>query len=274
MHASTRFKELGYQYQPIDMAVAVQAAVTVFQELLSAVPSVLPYVAEPSAVLLFAGLRAISPYHRLGEEVSRRDQKKFEAVLSRHGMYTWTNNTAYEEDSSNTFSLVNSTIFDAIPEHYRFCQSTWKSPISYSSTLSGIEWMYVIEHALAQQSASGILPKEWLSDWWAPQNLLFGMLLGYPGEAISASLWRAANVQLGQEEAPAIEILVANGEPYFGAHVSFDVSPELVSSPSIKYIKQLWSEVVAGVYQAMPLHTLLLNEDFARSYRMLEHDNQ
>lgn len=270
MVQSLEFQELGYNQPSISIAKAAEAAVTVIKDLLAITPSVLPYIMEPSAILLFAGLRAQSPYHVLGDEVSEELKENLDAVLTKHGICRWSDDTAYDNSKSGVFSLVNTVALDDIPNHYGFAKDIWKSPVVSPTVPQICEWVLVMERALVGLMESDTLPEEWLRDWWTPHNLRFGMLLGYPGVAISSNLWAESHFRFNGAEDAVTEIIVAEDGQYFGTRVSFYITTDAADNPSAKNVKHIWNEVIKQVYAVMPLNQLLLNKDFEKGYRHLE----
>ncbi len=150
--------------------------------------------------MLFANLRAQSPYHVLGDEVSDELKSKLDAVLAKHDICRWSDGTVYDKPESGVFSLVNSAVLREIPNHYGFAKDMWVTPVTSPTVPQVCEWVLVVERIFARRMDAGTLPKEWLRDWWAPHNLRFGMLLGYPGVAISSNLWAESRYHLSDAE--------------------------------------------------------------------------
>jgi hypothetical protein len=186
------FKELGYQHGSANVSEAVQRAVVVIDDIFHVVPGALPFVMDPSAVLLFSGMRAESPYHMFGDIINEKQVNRFEEVIARHSIYRFTETLSQESayPGGEAFSLNNLNTLNALPEKYVCIRNFWEPLSTNPSFRCGfIGWTFALERALARSMESGELPVAWLNDWWAPHNLRFGMLLGYPGEAISSSLW-------------------------------------------------------------------------------------
>lgn len=268
------FQELDYEQPTVNIPEAAERAIDIIKSVLRDIPSALPYIMEPSAVVFFAGLRAESPYHSLGDGIGEEDKRILDAVLAKHNIYRFTEvmpaDSAYPGDE--VFSLVNTSILNMIPRQYGFVKDAWTPlkldiPFKYAY----IEWAFVTERTLARLMDTGRLPKDWLKEWWAPHNLRFGMLLGYPGEAISSSLWDEAHHRAGENEDHTMtEIIIADGKPYFGSRVGFDVSTDAANHPSVKNIEHTWKQVIDRVYEAVPLTEIMHNEKFAESYRQLK----
>lgn len=265
-----RFQELEYTQPSISIQQASERAIRVIKDLLEVAPSALPYIMEPSAILVFANLRTQSPYHILGDEVTGDIKAKLDAVLLKHTISRWEDDTRYDDPKTGIFSLVNSTVFNQIPNHYGFAKSIWKCPVQSPNIAQICEWVLVMERSFAGLMESDSLPREWLRDWWAPHNLRFGMLLGYPGVAISSALWAASRAHLTNSEFDETEVLIAAQGTYFGTQVAFYLHPKAKDDPSVKGITHVWSEVIRIVYDRLPLSELLKNSEFASGYHHLE----
>jgi hypothetical protein len=113
--------------------------------------------------------------------------------------------------------------------------------------------------------SKGILPEEWTVDHWAPHNLRFGMLLGYPGQAISSICWTEAT----QEEDGKHQTITASMPfqgLFCGAYVSYDYVPELKFNPIIQQHQAQWSNVLRSVYKVFPRSRLLGMSEFSEEY--------
>jgi len=268
------FQELRYKQPPIKILEAVEKAVLIIKDIYSTVPAALPFILEPSALLLFANLRAESPYHLLDGALDNKQVNELDAVLAKHDIYRFTEELPAESayPGEEIFSLVSLTALNAIPAQFQCMQKIWKPlnltvPFQYAY----IEWVFIIERSLAKLMEDGILPTDWLKDWWAPHNIRFGMLLGYPGEAISSALWAEARKRSGTDTSNAMtELVVATDKQYFGARVGFYVDQSLASSQSIVDTEDAWKKVITQIYEDIPFTELMSNKDFASSYRKLK----
>jgi|GEM_PF-1265916 len=268
------FQELHYNEPSVSSSDAAKKATPVIKDIFNTVPAALPFILEPSALLLFANLRAESPYHVVGTALDDDQLDKLDAVLAKHDIYRFTETLPAESANpgEEIFSLINPTMLNAIPNQYECVKDIWvpispEAPFRYAY----IEWLLVVERSLAKLMDEGKLPSDWLKDWWAPHNVRFGMQLGYPGEAISSSLWAEAHEREGNRRPDSIEeVIAAEDARYFGARVGFYVAPEVAKKSSVAHTVQLWKEVIAEIYKTFPLAELLSNEEFARSYHKLK----
>jgi len=263
-----RFTELGYRLPAETPEQYAEQAVTILKDLGESAPLTAAYAMEPSAVLALAGLRGMSPYHRFAPTITADQKRAFDDTLHAHNIYRMSDPTDIH------FSLLNPDAVADIKNSYGFAADTWSSPSAYTSTEALNAWTDASQDGFNHLMESGELPQEWLKDDAAAQNLLFGMLLGYPGKAISSALWAgAAGDTTGIETLS--DVLVADGQPYHGTHVSFDVHPTIIDSEEIIRLRKLWRKTIDIVYETLPFEELMKNEQFAWSYSTLdEHQHE
>lgn len=114
-----------------------------------------------------------------------------------------------------------------------------------------IEWSYIVERRLATMMSDGLLPREWLRDWWAPHHLRFGASLGYPGVAVCSNLWLDTwNRENGHEE-PAHLVTVGRAVPY-EARVGFYVVSAAKDAAEIIELSGWWNQVIYEVSSQFP----------------------
>lgn len=265
------FNELGYVLPEGTPKEYSDRAIAILKDLLDSDPSTAVYVMEPSAVLLFAGLRAQSPYHELGSNITEVKKQKLNLLLARYDIYTYYDRMHYDNKNKNVFSLISKTGLEEVASRYRFFNKKWILPYDYTSSTALLEWLNAIEYRVAGYMQSGDLPEEWLRSYWNPSTLCFGVLLGYPGKAISSCLWDLIN---NSDDKPKITwIMISDGSPYYGAHVGFDVHAELAMDDQIESLKKLWADTLELVYKALPLATLLKEKEFSQAYQQLKESN-
>lgn len=272
--SNSSFQELKYNRSHVKIAEATDRAILIIKEIYHTVPAALPFLLEPSALLLFANQRAESPYHQIGDALNSQQYKKLDTILAKHNIYRFIEKSSAESNSygEEWFSLVSTTMLNTIPNRYEFIKDSW-TPLNLNIPLryAYIEWNFIIERTIADLMDGGSLPKEWLKDWWSPHNLRFGMLLGYPGEAISSMLWSTAYEYSSTSKGDALSnILVAIDEQYFGAQVSFEVNRAATGLESIVNTKDMWKNIIAKIYNDIPFSELITNKDFERGYKSLE----
>lgn len=231
-----KFDELGYYMPDKTPEVYADRAVKILNDLIENNPETAVYVMQPSSVLLFAGLRAISPYHSFDDEVTDVQKKAFDGTLAKHGIHR------IGGDKENSFVLVSETGTQDVKNRYDIVADNWSAPNSYDAE-SFTKWMDVNGSDIGAKLKSGRLPSQWQHDAdYTIQNLLFGILLGYPGQAISSAMWAAFN---GDPSGMKLShVIVDDGKQYDGTEVSYDVDPSIVDSDEIIRHKELWTETI------------------------------
>lgn len=263
MHMTERFDELGYVLPAETPEQYAQQASTILEDLIDSDPGTAIYLMEPSAVLALAGLRAQSPYHRFGTEVTADQKQTFDSILHKHDIHRM------GDDSDTSFFLLNSRGVDDIKNRYTFFADKWVSPTTYDSDAELHAWDNKIRNVLDNAMLDNELPNEWLqAKEWAVNDLRFGTMLGYPGKAISSALWASSKGDVSGSETLS-DIIIADGKPYYGTHVSFNVHPSVLESDEIVHLRKLWSKTIEIVYETLPFDELMKNEQFAEAHKHL-----
>lgn len=257
-----RFTELGYRLPDGASKEYASVATAILTDLIAVSPTAAVNVMEPSSVLLFGGLRGISPYHQFSAHVSPKDRQAFDRTLSKYGVYRVSDNA-----ETNKFSLISDGGIRDIKDRYTAVADDWLPPSRYDvSTIT--EWIDSNVHFLENKLEKGELPPQWQrNSKYTAQHLQFGMLLGYPGRAISSAMWGAvAGDPSGMN---LTTVIVADGMPYYGTEVSYDVDPSIINHVEIRGHQKLWSETILAVYRTLQLKELMKNRQFALSYKQI-----
>lgn len=212
-------------------------ATAIIQSASAAMPAAKKLLLEPSNILVLAGARAVSPYNGF-ESLSDAEQKKLAALLAEHSIAIFNEITPYDDVDFTSFSLVNQSEIKKLDQKYAILKNKIKPPIGFQRQ-DLVEWFFMFERSLANMIDQELLPKSWDNAWF-PHNLRFGMLLGYPGVAISSMLWD------GDIPDSATEILVAeNGDDF--PSVSFFVSKTLAEEAEVVKVSLLWKSIIDSV---------------------------
>lgn len=261
MDIGSTFDELRFTLPQRNAAHYATLAIRILNDIQQTDSAIMAYLLDPSAVLTFAGLRAQSPYHSFADTVSAAQINTLDAILHNHNIYRQSEITQYEKHGFTSFSFWNYTAICEIPQRYKAMEKVWFNPEKKFSYGVDAEWIYATVFMLANLMEKGTLPKQWLKDWFAPHNLRFGMLLGYPGEAISSFLWQEANdKRLPKSE----DIVISTGEPFYGTSVSFAI---IKSTQSITDLVTLWKDTLQLVYSEFDHTILLKDEEYAQAHK-------
>lgn len=262
---SLAYDQFEYACPAVSPEDAAARALAILKEAESIDPGFLVYLLQDSNVLLLAGLRPQSPYNGFSPQMTKERMVRFMELLERHDIVLVTERSEYEADEDHSFSLFHRQVMTKVPETYGFAKKFWQNPLDYSHAGFTV-WSEYMHYRLARMMDwDNELPDMWLLDWWAPHNILFGMLLGYPGEAISSNLWTDAYHKKDGREMP-IDMLALPDDDYFGARVGYYISPDAARLPEAVKLFELWKQVREIVGQEYPKQKLESSKAFTAEY--------
>jgi hypothetical protein len=217
----------------------------------------LAYMLAPSNVLALAGLRSFSPYNSaLNFDV---DMPKFEKLLVSYELI-WINESPNVADPRMTsYALVNFNVADQLSRTYPLGAVTTTGKILERSLWGFYGWQSGLDIALARTIESNVLPKRWLKDWWSPHDIRFGMLLGYPGVAISTFV----ESESAKDNWKDLEEVVISLGRFNSADVRFMIHTSLRQREDITSMIATWQNTLAAVYEIYPEEQLMKDAGFA-----------
>lgn len=266
-----KFDQLHYHCPQVTAQRAAEQAMAVLKDAEQTDPGFLVYLLNYSNLLLLAGLRAESPYNTFQPGMQGERFERFRELLRRHDIEVAQEWGAYEEPN-DAYSLFHTKAILQIPEQYAFTQPFWVAPKTYGNA-DYCEWGMYMHHHLVSLMEKGKLPKQWLRDWWAPHNILFGMLLGYPGEAIASLCYAEANYQETGAEDP-IPVQWLPRDDYFGTTVGYNINPAAQKRPAPTKLFKLWKDVLAIVGKQYGKDRLMALPGFKDEYAAYEKYDQ
>jgi hypothetical protein len=227
----------------------------------------LPYFLSSDIVLTLSGVRAFDTYITF-EGLESSTVSQFRHILAKEGL-TLASETSEYEDPVDFYYLVNHDALQAIPTQYAF--KGWFNPNPPYTIERMHDWTYHIERTLNNLMADEKLPKAWLADHLSAHNIRFGILLGYPGEAIACGCWMDV---LGEKQMPgARSSAIAYHDAYDAAWPTYYFTDAVAGNANIQAHQQLWSEILTEVYESH-WHLALSNDkdfkDAAASIRELK----
>jgi len=213
-------------------------------------PKVLPYLLEPSNLLALGGLRGVSPYVTFGKQNKTVQSAEFVAFLKRFGLRLIREETNYgPKFSEPIYMLIHTGALAAVPDQYKAVADWWVPEPKAYDHLNYLEWYLYNMTACQAMLEKGKLPKHWLAEWWAPHNLCFGMLLGYPGSAI-CSFAAADMVQKSLNVAPDTATIEFRYPVNSGVKVAYDAQKIDMSSRQIAAHQKRWQDFFDLIYSA------------------------
>lgn len=210
----------------------------------------------PSEVLTISGVRAFDTYYDFGKDETDADIQGIRELLKRFGIWVVDESAPFmgEDNPERSYSLLNLEALKNIPNQYSFVPG-WKPflPEKADRDQDFILWWNVWKNSaageLGEDQDKWSFVQDGHVDWWIPHNLTFGMLLGYPGEAISSCLWSEV---LG-ERYELIQSNIELSDKFDGAQPVYDFSPEIKDNPNVVKHQQLWSDILEQTYAQLGL---------------------
>lgn len=249
---STVRDSLKYHSSPYTVTDHAAEADAILEACHKEFPELLPYLLEPSNLLAIGGLRGVSPYVTFGEHDHQACSSEFQAFLRGFGLRLIAEEVHYGPKADEpSYLLIHTGAFEALKDHYHAVQDWWaKRPLEYDH-LNYFEWYMYNLTDCQQAMESNKLPQQWLAEWWAPHNVCFGMLLGYPGAAICSYVTAdMVGRTLGvQPDMVQVEFHYAETG---GAEVFYDIQQADANSRQIESHRKRWQDFFDMVYQAWP----------------------
>jgi hypothetical protein len=264
-----KYDEFEYAIPSLDVKEAVGRAVNMLKAVESLDSGSLFYIIQPSNILALAGLRAQSPFNEFDPSFTKDRQLALRDVLKKQGYNLLSENTDSNVNRA-FFSIMCRSAFDQIPQSYEVVQSLsfWEDLKDLGDQEKYLKWRERIQQSLKLQMEKGGLPESWLLDEWSAFNIIFGMLLGYPGQAISSLCWIEADYAESQLEEPFESIEMPYQGLYCGAEVSYEYAHELKGSTEIMSHQKLWVSVLRGVYEVFSEDRLSKLPEFMEQYTL------
>ncbi len=206
----------------------------------------------PSEVLTISGVRAFDTYYDLGNEASAGLRKELEAFFAEYGIL-YLDETAEvlgDKNEEGKYSLVNQDALKDIPNRYGYIPGwTQYGPRKMQRYEDFALWWLVWQRQVAMLKRRDTkLPLDTVDLIAASNDVPFGMLLGYPGEAIMASILIP---DMWDEYGKLAQARIAYGSAFDGAEPIYSYPKELADNPNIMAHETLWSEILEQVYAAL-----------------------
>lgn len=250
----------------VSAKAAAKKAVAVLEKIATFDAGCLFYVMQASNILALAGLRAQSPYNEFEPSFSQKKQALLSKILHNNGYEILYEKYPYSTDKRNIFSLINIQELDNLPKRYIAIRPIWEKAQKPNDSIDLFFWSETLQVSLVKLMNDHKLPKDWLLDWWAPHNIRFGMLLGYPGPAISSYCWDEAHHSKGEPVGKEHTSSFPFQGIYSGTHVNYGYSARLQNDVTIRAHQQLWTDVLTDVYSVFSENRLMSLTEFKHQY--------
>lgn len=227
-------------------------ALDVLTDLESEAFTALPTFLSANSILTISGVRAFDAYHEFYDYTDEHHAALASKVLKKHGIHLEYGNRLFnmhKSPSFRVFELLNESAFRELWEVYEFPAATGNREISLRfpyDTVHTTAWVDTLEDILADAMNTNVLPRVWLNDWYAPLNIRFGMMLGYPAKAIESILWEA----IGLQHEEIRNATIRHHDAYFAAWPVYSYAKSLEEDPEIVAHQDLWSAILDQVYNS------------------------
>lgn len=206
----------------------------------------------PSEVLTLSGVRAFDTYYDFGADADKTTIQAIKQTLRKHGIILLEHESKILGQSiDNEYSLLNMHALQEIPDVYSGLLG-WATPPDNNDTIDDFYlWRLLWDQNVLlgdNSDESKDQLKKWLVlDLGAVHNINFGMLLGYPGEAIVSLL------ENSDDDRELVKASVKYHDKFDGAHPVYEYARELHDNPKIAAHQKLWSDILDEVYDTLGL---------------------
>jgi hypothetical protein len=269
-----RYDYFKYHLPPEPAETYAKRAIAILQEIRKRWPKFYLQLRAPSEVLTLSGVRAFDTYYDFGKTAPQKDIADLSAYLESHGILLVLETYPFigEQNREHNYSLVHQSALADIPNRYGFVPEWQDLHFAglHCPTDFFLWWLFWKDRIGGTYGRIKKMPAAWSNNWSHIHDITFGMLLGYPGEAI-CSVIRATNQKTGSYDvlfeydmAPEeIQKYQANGtlvmhsadiahvDKFDGAQPRYDYAAALQKNPHIRAHQTLWSGILTEVYRAL-----------------------
>lgn len=194
-------------------------------------------------LLTLSGVRSLTLYiDDLNEFLSKDEVKGLVSILESYNIYLFPERVTVLKDDESGYVMINESALKLIREQYHL--DVWEDmlpPFNYDRFLT---WKYCLEKYLYREIDGGILPTEWKNDFWSPYSIITGIMLGYPGEAISSSL------DDGFWDGEYEDAEIPYEPPYYGTSVAYSFSKKLKGDSNVVAHQKLWRDIIDKIHKS------------------------
>jgi hypothetical protein len=212
-------------------------------------PRLLRYFLKANTVLTLSGVRAFDTYLTY-DDLDTNEVQAVTELLANEGFTLYSNRSEYDGDDVKSFSLIGHHALTKIPEQYQL--EHWVSPIPPFTVDRITVWICVIESWINKSMRENVLPSEWADYKWPRIDIWFGVLLGYPGEAIASACWNSSPSPT-QKDPSIIWADIKYHDAYKATWPVYELMKDIKDNPNIVQHQKLWSDILTNVYES-PWH--------------------
>ncbi len=252
------------------MKPSAQRAVIILQTMSKEMaPALLAYWVAPNTILTLSGARAYADgvfwddQQRGLLEQWREEIEKSLAVIRRTIKLQWAEAVKTDARPGETYAgydLITREGLEYVLENTALLPGLTKDDIKDDADLSDIQQM--MSACLRSQKRFADFSKEDLN------HILFGILVGYPDEAIVQSVTQWHKEPSSSNETH-MQADIRGADYYICPQPVYEYPRSLANDPGIKKHEQLWSKILMDYYQSDFHKQLEVNRDFANKVRQL-----
>jgi len=225
-------------------------ALRILKDLKAEFPDTFRNFAAPSEVLTLSGARAFDTYYELGPDKDEAYKQRLRELLMKHDVLfiDETLPVLGEKNEDNCYSIVHLDALKTIPQTYQnlpFWQSFDHTQMRQDSDFF-LWWMAWRDgmYTRSDNWQNGLL-NSWLAGYLpVAHDMTFGVLLGYPGEAIVGAI-----VDQTDGSHKTTDAKIHHADKYDGAQPVYNFPAELAENPTIVAHQKLWSDILDAVYR-------------------------
>lgn len=229
----------------------VNNAISIIKDIKVYYPQFYKHFICPSEALTLSGVRAFDTYYDLGKDADPADIEGLKKLLKSHGILLVedTYEIVRESNEEHNYSLVNTSALLEIPKHYGHLPPPGWNPPNLAAIDKDTDfylWWFIWQFAITSHAPLDKTMREWLKkDPLAFHTITFGILLGYPGEAISSALYET---EQDYDNGRVCNAKIALASAIDGAQPVYSYLKDVEENQHIKKHEELWSNILEGVY--------------------------
>ncbi len=248
---SRNYEYLKYSLPEEDTENYISRAIIILREIKTHFPDFYSSFQCPSEVLTLSGVRAFDTYYDLGENIPRKKINDLKSLLKIHGVLLLEESFPFgnQEYVDNRYSILHTDAFNDIPNRYKkVVDLEWNQP-DFSKLNHDTDfflwWLTWKSNILTKPKLDKTCTYWAKNSTWMANDLTFGILLGYPGEAISSDLYYTES---DEKEHKYLDAKIKHAKKFDGAHPVYTYHRDLETNANIINHQKLWSNILDSVY--------------------------
>jgi len=242
---SVNYDIFDYKLPPLTAEEYASAALSILGGIKNEFPEFYDRFKSPSEVLTLSGVRAFDTYYELGKSTPPQRIQELKEFLYKYGIILIEEKQVNSipggvQFDDNPYSIIHFDALKRLTNDYKNSEISIPDEDTILDPKSFIIWWFFWK-ANIMMSKNEVLKDLICNDVWAPHNITFGMLLGYPGEAI-------VSICIDPDIIGGVEAKIRHARDRNGAQPVYEYAPELKGNKNISVHENLWSAILDEVY--------------------------